>query len=122
MKTNVFYWHLAVLCLLLLLISGCSSIPTDSDGKRVLEMKWAEEAKVVEFNRTKTEEMDLFGTHLLRMNYEAEIEYIKNVPGIVFLPGHKKGDREKVSGTLTFTKKEKGWEGEDGHMYRKPLF
>lgn len=121
MKFRVLPLLMAFFLVPVILLSGCSSVPTSGVGKKVLSMKWAEEAKVISFKSFKEEELELFGNRIFRMSYEAEIEYVKDVPGILFVQGHKKGDRETVTGTLTFTKKEKGWEGEDGNIYNPPF-
>ncbi len=117
MKLRVLPFVLVFCLVPVLLLAGCSSVPTSWAGKKVLSMKWAEEARVVSFKSTKEQDMEFLGKRIYRMDYEAEIEYVKDVPGILFIQGHKKGDREKVTGTLTFTKTEKGWEGEDGNLY-----
>jgi hypothetical protein len=128
-----YFLKLICVCALISFLVGCSTTPSISDGKKVLEnknkYKGASLIKVVSFHKTNAQKGEFLGVEVYELEFEAEIEYLADVKkdpfgGLVpinefcFLcTTHKKGERQKIVGSLTFEKTEKGWRGEDGKIY-----
>lgn len=135
-------WIIAVIIILLPFLSGCSSRPSDSAGRSVLENAYKNIVKISSFKKTNAQEGNAFGVSVYEMEYEATVEYISNACEIGFgraieggLGGvspisdkpsplecmagriHKKGEKETIKGKLVFEKTEKGWKGPDGQLY-----
>lgn len=123
--------------MLLAVLVGCSSTPSDSDGKKILADTIQQQSKglikLVSFNKTNGQSGEVMGVKLYSMEYEGEIEFLDNVywgspfgllgfdaakadGSMLSIMGKnkkaKKGDRYKFKGSIRFEKTEKGWRGE----------
>lgn len=125
--------------MLLAVLVGCSSTPSDSDGKKIVADTIQQQSKglikLVNFNKTNGQSGEVMGVKLYSMEYEGEIEFLENCYWGGFLggfeavkpqPGYwgefgnrmggrtpvKKGQHEKIKGKIQFEKTEKGWRGE----------
>jgi hypothetical protein len=98
----------------LILISACSTDPSESDARKVFEDHWKdniknEEFKIISFKRGDAKIGEGFGMKIYIMKYEAEIKYLK---------GPQKGEIEKIKGEIIFRKAIGGDLGWMGEIYR----
>jgi hypothetical protein len=132
MKTLVI--HAAFLAAVLL--AGCSSTPSASEGREVLEKQIENQSKgvikLLTFRKTDGQEGELMGVRLYAMDFQADIEFNQDCywggpfggfevmtgePGpfnaFMFMGKRKAraGERFTISGKLQFQKTEKGWKG-----------
>jgi len=106
---------------LVFLFSACSAKPSEADGKKAFEdgsyfRRDLKEGSVAikGFKKVNGQTMEAFGVKLYKMEYEAEIEYLKEEGGFLFPPYiYKKGDIRRVKGTIMFEQTEKGWKVRD---------
>ena len=123
--------------LLLILLSGCSQAPSNSDVRKVLENGIKEKSggaiKLIGFSTSNARGADAMGKKLYFLDYKAEIEFTADcfwggssssfevVVGepsqysSSYLEGKKqvrKGQRETVSGSLRFELADEGWREE----------
>lgn len=119
------------------LSGGCSSTPSESDAKKILETKIVEQSrgliKLVNFTKTNAQFGEKEGVKIYTLEYEATIEFLEDgswlhrtygvVPGIGFFrviqhkpygrerekKSVKAGQRESITGEIKFEKMEKGW-------------
>ena len=122
----------AILSILaVVLLAGCSSRPSESTGRAVLQNAIATESKgmikLVSFRKTN----GTGGGTYYHMEYEAQIEFSATgtwYPLYLFTVGQVEpppplghnvsaGHRETVQGSLSFEKTERGWRGQDGNVY-----
>lgn len=97
-----------------LLTLACSSSPLSrkpdaSDARKFFEQQAAfinGNARVKDFR--KTNGMDISDREY-RLDWEAEVEYLREIRNIVGL-AYRKGDIQKLRGSYTFEKTEKGWD------------
>jgi len=122
---NVVIW--VVIITLVAVMIGCSSKPSMSEGRSILEKSLQGIAKVVSFKKTGAQEGEVFGVKVYEIKYEAEIECLVdcyvNQMGIRKAEGIKvigmelvkrQGERIAVKGDISFEKTEKGWDGSLG--------
>ena len=131
------FLHYATPILLALFLVGCSGPPSESVGKQIVEKQIQEQSKgliqLVSFRKTNATGGDI----VYYMEYEVEIEFQDTVRvfqdpnmngpfyaerGVMtamtfMMQQRRKGERVKQSGTLGFSKTEKGWRGPDGNVY-----
>ena len=131
-----------ILIIILLPFLGCSSKPSESVGRSVLENAYKNIVKIISLEKTNAQEGNAFGVPVYEMAYEATVEYISNAceigSGRALAGGlgyislisdnpspfecitgkiHRRGERETIKGKLIFQKTEKGWQGPDGGLY-----
>jgi hypothetical protein len=98
---------------------GCTSkgpaAPSNVIAKKVFENTdpsiKAGTTSVVSIWELRGQEQVILGVRRLSVEYEAEVEYLKED-----LP-HKKGDRKKLNVSLEFEQSDKGWKAKDGNVY-----
>jgi hypothetical protein len=135
MKTTI---QVLVLSAMILII-GCSGPPSASTGRAALEQKIQRESngfiKLVSFEKTDGVSQEAMGMKIYTLKYTAEIEFTDNCfwgdgNGLIGWGGNfsadrstgmalldasthfkagKKGQKEKVTSSLTFQKTENGW-------------
>lgn len=70
-----------ILLIFLVIISGCSTKPSDKDGRQVLENLLEEQTKgkvkLVDFKKLNAEEGELMGVKLYGIEFEAEVEFLE---------------------------------------------
>lgn len=125
--------------LLLVLLVGCSSTPSASDGEKILVDTIQKQSngliKLSSFKKTNGQSGEMMGVKLYSMEYDAEIEFQEDCYWGGFLGGFeairpnpgalgevanrmggrrpaKKGQHEKIKGKIQFEKTEKGWRGQ----------
>jgi hypothetical protein len=131
--------HYVVPVLTALFLAGCSSQPSQSAGKQIIEKTIQDESKglikLLSFRKTNATSR---GNYYV-MEFEVEIEYLEDcvlegvgpfsrasrglfkaergssLRGLPYQP--KKKGKERRSGELEFEKTEKGWRGPDGNVY-----
>lgn len=97
---------------ILLLLTCCSSLapkPDVADARKFFEQQAqfiSGDARVNDFK--KTNGMDISDREY-RLDWEAEVEYLRDVRNIVGL-AHRKGEIQRVRGSYTFEKTERGWD------------
>lgn len=103
-----------------MLFPACAqSIPSEADGRAQFEAKreqWIKsgELVVVDFRKVDGKMMEIMGTKLYQLRYEATLEYPKGqtCSMIALAAGCEKraaGERATVEGDISFEKTEKGW-------------
>ena len=118
-----------------LLWSGCSSKPSEPEGKEVVVQQINQGAngciQLLNFSKTNGQESKVMDINVYQLDWKAEIEFTadcgwsggfvatKGLPkksGLdAFLPQNagktavKKGERKTITGTFRFEKTEKGW-------------
>jgi hypothetical protein len=125
-----------------LFLAGCSSQPSESTGKKVIEKRIQTQSngliKLVSFKKTNASSPD---KNSYVLEYEMEIEYLDDcwVPSgglevtppdliaapisssppssVLFAVKKRKGETTKTSSWLGFKKTEKGWRSDDGDVY-----
>lgn len=120
-----------LILLFILILVGCSSNPSENNGKdvalNIIKKSNSEQyIKLVSFNKTNATEMEVSGQKIYKMDFEAEVEIIKEAtygggfkassPSRWFYPKNV-GYRNKFKDVLVFQKTEKGWLGMDGELY-----
>ena len=117
------------------LSGGCSSTPSESDAKKILESKIAKESggliKLVSFTKTNAILSEVQGVKVYTLEYEATIEFLEG-RWWLFTQGFRvsrresatfasarfrAGERRSITGEMEFKKTERGWRGEDGRIY-----
>ena len=95
-----------------LLVIGCTSIaskPDVSDARKFFE----QQAQFISGNARVNEFKKLNGVDLndreYRLDWEAEVEYLRDIRSLVGL-AHRKGEIQRVRGSYTFEMTEKGWD------------
>lgn len=98
--------------IIVLLLAGCSSRvpkPEVSDARKFFE----QQTQFISGNARVNEFKKLNGVDLndreYRLDWEAEIEYLRDIRNIVGL-AHRKGEIQRVQGSYTFEMTEKGWD------------
>jgi len=133
--TNLLLFAATVLAATFLV--GCSGPPSESAGKQIVQKQIQEQSKgliqLVSFRKTNA----TGGDAAYSMEYEVEIEFLDTVrvfqdpnmngpfyaekgtmsASTFMMQQRQKGERVKQSGTITFSKTEKGWRGPDGNIY-----
>ncbi len=125
--------HSLICIAIFALLGGCTGgTPSEGDGKREFEnkSKWSYQikngvAKVLSFKKVNGQAGEFMGVKFYKMDYEAQLEFLKNTPRRIgcleFMEGdcggHKAGDTITVKGEIGFGKTEKGWQGESGKIY-----
>ncbi len=95
-----------------LLLAGCSSLapkPDVSDARKFFEQQASfinGDARVNNFR--KVNGMDV-GEREYRLDWEADVEYLRDVRNLVGL-AHRKGEIQKIRGSYSFEKTENGWD------------
>ena len=89
---------------------ACSSSPSESQGRKFMEDKGAENKMYRVKSFTKTNGVE--GDRTYKMEYKAELECLR--PGLVDIPDmiikcQTTGQAGNVEGTLVFEKTESGW-------------
>ena len=127
---------------IIVLLTGCSSsLPSESDVGKELEIRspYASDLKknvmkIVSITKTNGQTREIFGVKAYEFDYQAELEYTKNVPKTTGLwecsdkqmanptradvcNGHNIGDKVTVKDKLMFQLMEKGWKGPSGTVY-----
>jgi hypothetical protein len=127
---------IAIAILGVTLLAGCSSTPSASEGRDVLEKQIQEQSKgmikLLDFRKTDGQAGELMGVRVYAMDFEAEVEFQEDCywggpfggfevmtgePGpfnaFMFMGKRKAraGERATISGKLQFQKTEKGWQG-----------
>lgn len=113
-----------------LILYACSNNPSEIDAKRVLENGAKGLCKIVSFKKINGQLGEMYGAKVYIIEYEAEIELVKDTTGISlenihffeehierYAKGIDNNNTIKLQGVLTFAKTEKGWKGEDGNIY-----
>ncbi len=109
-----------------LFIAGCSSNPSESEGKAVAEKQLGEQSqgkiKIVDFEKVDGQEGEFMGVKVYSMDVEYEVEFTapcewNSFTGFASLPGlsnkqFKAGERAKFSASIQFGKTENGWQGQ----------
>lgn len=101
-----------IAAIVLLTLICCSSLapkPDESDARKMFEQQAdfiSGNARVRDFR--KTNGMDISDREY-RLDWEAEVEYLRDIRNIVGL-AYRKGETRKVRGSYTFEKTERGWE------------
>lgn len=128
--------HSLIYIALFAILSGCTGgSPSESDARQVFEFEnngyWSYQiksgvVKVLSFKKVDGQSGEAFGVKFYKMDYEAQLEYLKNIPRRngydcgsgwteiarwVNCDGHKAGDKFNVKGKIEFEKTEKGWKG-----------
>lgn len=116
--------------------SGCSQAPSESDARKVYENKNSEKIRngaleLKNFRKVNAQMRNLMGIKVYEMEYEAEVRYPKglnteclNPSGWAEYfcdldggPAYPAGQITKQKGKLVFEETERGWKGQDGHIY-----
>ncbi len=122
-----------------LLISGCSSTPSQSDAKQIIQQRIDKlsggRIKLISFEKTNGQEGQLLGVKLYSLEYACVIEFLEDCKWIPEFRTAKltksqdfwekfredlnnmgrqsrpvkKGEKAKVAGQIVFEKTEKGW-------------
>lgn len=123
-------------------LAACSLPPSASNAHNALARQIQEESqgriRLVNFSKTNGLEAETNGVKIYKFEYQAEIEFadecwwagqpghfaadpvkasVWDALGHVLQRRMRKGQREKLSGTLEFEKTERGWRGPDGQIY-----
>ena len=110
---------------LMLLLIACEKretpVPTEKDGQQVWHnlLKNDHGIELVSFKKINGQ---LEGNHYL-LHFEAQVRYLdNNIHDPVAAPGvgiraNRAGTVETIRATYEFQKTEKGWQGQDGHLY-----
>ncbi len=133
MRKSNFVINIASFCLImsvLLVLAGCSSNPSETDAKAILEKNLNElakrpenkgvEIKLKSFKKTNGLPQEANGVKFYTLSYEAEFECSNDIikydelSGIK-TPKYKRGLNQK-KGEITFKKSEKGW-AQEGIFY-----
>jgi len=115
------------------LLGGCTGgTPSEADARQEFEKKsnWSYQiqhgmAKVLSFKKVNGQSGETFGVKFYMMDYQAQLEFLKNTPRRIGClevmegdcGGHKVGNKITVSGQIGFGKTEKGWQGQSGTVY-----
>ncbi len=123
---------LTVLTCASFLLIGCSSTPSGSEGREILETTIHTNSegliKLVDFEKTNGQEGELFGVKIYSMEFKAEIEFASDCywndafqvstqlrPMWAQMQGLQKGTartKQTITGTIHFEKTEEGWRGD----------
>ena len=101
-------------------LTGCSGKPSERACIRMVENAAAQEGtyKIRNFRKVNAVSGSTFGQETYTVQCTWDQEYLKDAPGNMFQPGHKKGEVVHTpDGNLIFMKTEKGWQGLDGKIY-----
>ncbi|MDI6788636.1 MAG: DUF2950 family protein, partial [Planctomycetota bacterium] len=133
---KIMVWTVLMVALAVLL--GCGSKPSVGSGRTALENGLGDLAKVISFKKTDGKLIEFMGMKGYELEYEAEIELLKDVAkdrsftgGVVYVPYKKptsqfdfiasmlplhrrQGEKLRISGKINFEKSEKGWKGTAG--------
>ena len=125
--------HLLIYIALFAILGACTGgSPSEADARKEFEnkSKWSYKiekgiVKVLSFKKVNGQSGEAFGVKFYKMDYEAQLEFLKNTPRRIgcleFMEGdcggHKAGDKVAVKGEIGFEKTEKGWQGESGKVY-----
>lgn len=130
--------HLHVYIALIALLGGCTGgAPSEADARQEFEKRsgWADQirdgaVKILSFKKVDGQTGEFMGTNTYTMYYEAQLEYLKNLPPLnhyycAKLMGEegrdcsvmKAGDKVTVKGKIGFGKTERGWQGKSGTVY-----
>ena len=95
-----------------LLLTGCSSLaskPDVSDARKFFE----QQADFISGNARVNNCKQVNGADLndreYRLDWEAEVEYLRDIRNLVGL-AHRKGEIQRIRGSYNFEKTEKGWD------------
>jgi hypothetical protein len=97
---------------ILLLLTCCSSRapkPEVSDARKMFEQQAqfiSGNARVNDFRKVNAADIN---EREYRLDWEAEIEYLRDIRNLVGL-AHRKGEIQKIRGSYTFEMTEKGWD------------
>jgi hypothetical protein len=98
-----------------------SSTPTEADGKKVVENKLAaaqpDTFRVINFRKLNGQMSEVAGVKNYSLEYEVELELMRDIPGNFLMQGRSKGEKNTSRGTLRFEQTENGWKGEDKQLY-----
>jgi hypothetical protein len=101
-----------VFAIAMLLFTGCSSLaskPSVNDARKFYE----QQADFISGNARVNDFKKMNGVDLndreYRLDWEAEVEYLRDIRNIVGLV-HRKGEIQRVRGSYTFEMTEKGWD------------
>lgn len=111
---------LALLCAFL--ACNTPSFPTETDGKKVIENQIVAKGqtntvRVNSFRKLNGRISEFNGAKTYSLEYEAEFEYLRDIPETDTTKGFSKGAKEKFKGTMRFDQTAKGWIGEDEKLY-----
>ena len=114
-----------IICLALLcafLACNTASFPTEADAKKVLENQivakgQTDTVRVNIFRKLKGQISEFNGAKTYTLEYEAELEYLRDIPETATTKGVSKGAKEKIKGTIKFDQTANGWIGEDEKLY-----
>ena len=96
----------------ILLLASCSSLapkPDVSDARKFFEQQAdfiSGNARVKDFKKVNAADIS---DREYRLDWEAEVEYLRDIPSLIGL-AHRKGEVRKVRGSYTFEMTEKGWD------------
>ncbi|MBA3240393.1 MAG: hypothetical protein H0T60_04120 [Acidobacteria bacterium] len=102
----------SVVAIILLLLTCCSSLaskPDISDARKFFEQQAdfiTGNARVNDFKKVNAANIS---DREYRLDWEAEVEYLRDIRNIVGLV-HRKGEIQRVRGSYTFEMTEKGWD------------
>jgi hypothetical protein len=100
------------LALALMALTCCTSLapkPDVSDARKMFEQQAqfiSGDARVADFKKVNGVDLN---DREYRLDWEAEVEYLRDIRNIVGL-AHRKGEIQRVRGSYTFEMTEKGWD------------
>lgn len=120
--------HLAAPLFLALLLGGCqSAVPSEADGRAVIESRTARGSgfsgsaiRLAKFRKTNGQDRAFGGVRMYEMEYEAEFECLERVSSLDLMnicAGRQPGSTVTQRGRLRFEKTERGWRDEDGNVH-----
>ncbi|MDI6729420.1 MAG: hypothetical protein QMD44_10915 [Thermodesulfovibrionales bacterium] len=111
--------------LIILMLIGCASKPSEADARKAYEDKNAKLFKegvirINSFKKVNAIEGELFGVKFYKIEYDAEVEFLKDyIIGDAVFGGVRveKGRITKLKGKyITFIKTEKGWKADNDQI------
>lgn len=139
MKRLAIYLFLFGVLTTVVVFMGCGKVsgePSEANCRTVIENRiskgnLAEEVEIASFKKVDSYMRELMGTKVYVVKFDLEVRYLNNVEREVSLlgissmvvsnyltvPSGKKGDAQKISGSMEFLKADKGWQGQDGNFY-----
>lgn len=102
-----------VFAIAVLLLTSCSSLtpkPDVSDARKFFE----QQANFINGNARVKDFRKINGVDIsdreYRLDWEAEVEYLRDIRNMLMILEHRKGEIQKVRGSYTFEMTEKGWD------------
>lgn len=110
---------LLIIVSLALLLVGCSSKPSEADARKVFDQRVEKSVKagVIKINHFKKVNGVMSpDEHYYTLEWEAETEYLVDTEAqlprmnpLAFERAHKKGEREKLTGSYQYERTDNGW-------------